>query len=43
MHGLIRKVPHNNRYQLTRKSRQVATAVLVASAVDTKQLMEMAA
>lgn len=42
-HGLIRKVPHTNRYQLTRKGRRVATAVLVASAVDTEQLMEMAA
>ena len=42
-HGLIRKVPNTSRYQLTRKGRRVAAAVLVASAVDTKQLMEMAA
>jgi len=42
-HGLIRKVPHTSRYQLTRKGRRVTTAVLIASAVDTKQLMEMAA
>jgi hypothetical protein len=42
-HGLIRKVPRTNRYQLTPKGRRVATAVLAASAVDTQQLMEMAA
>jgi hypothetical protein len=42
-HGLIRKVARTNRYQLTPKGRRVATAVLAASAVDTQQLMEMAA
>lgn len=42
-HGLIRKVPRANRYQLTAKGRRVAVAVLAASSADTEQLMDMAA
>lgn len=41
-HGLIRKVSHTTRYQLTAKGRQVVTAVLAASVADTQQLMKMA-
>ena len=42
-HGLIRKVPKENRYQLTPKGRRVSAAILAASSADTEQLMEMAA
>lgn len=42
-HGLIRKVPRANRYQLTDKGRKVAAAVLAASSADTEQLMKIAA
>lgn len=42
-HGLIRKVPRANRYQLTDKGRKVAAAVLAASSANTEQLMNMAA
>lgn len=42
-HGLIRKVPGSNRYQLTAKGQKVATAIIAASTAVTEQLMEMAA
>jgi hypothetical protein len=42
-HGLIRKVPGSNRYQLTGKGRKVSAAILAASSADTEQLMNMAA
>ena len=42
-HGLIRKVPRANRYQLTDKGRRVAAAVLAASSANTEQLMNIAA
>jgi hypothetical protein len=42
-HGLIRKVPRSNRYQLTGKGRKVSAAILAASSADTEQLMDMAA
>lgn len=42
-HGLIRKVPRANRYQLTDKGRKVAATVLAASSANTEQLMNMAA
>ena len=42
-HGLIRKVPRANRYQLTEKGRKVTAAILAASSADTEQLMDMAA
>ena len=41
-HGLIRKIPRANRYQLTPKGRKVAAAVLAASSANTEQLMDMA-
>ncbi len=42
-HGLIRKVPKANRYQLTAKGLRVCAAMLAASATDTEQLLKMAA
>jgi len=42
-HGLIRKIPKQNRYQLTTKGRKVSAAILAASSADTEQLMDMAA
>ncbi len=42
-HGLIRKVPRANRYQLTEKGRRVAAALLAASSADTEHLMSIAA
>jgi len=42
-HGLIGKVPRTTRYTLTDKGRTLTTAVLAASAADTKQLMDAAA
>ena len=42
-HGLIRKIPRSNRYQLTLKGRKISCAVLAASAANTEQLMEMTA
>ena len=42
-HGLIRKVPGANRYQLAAKGWKISVAILAASSVDTEQLMEMAA
>lgn len=42
-HGLVRKVPRENRYQLTSKGRKVSAAILAASSADTEQLMKMAA
>jgi hypothetical protein len=42
-HGLIRKIPKQNRYQLTTKGRKVSAAILAASSAGTEQLMDMAA
>jgi len=42
-HGLIKKISRTTRYSLTAKGRSVATAILAASSVDTKRLMELAA
>lgn len=42
-HGLIRKVPKENRYQLTAKGLRVCAAMLAASSVNTQQLMKIAA
>lgn len=42
-HGLIRKVPHTHRYQLTRKGERITTAILAAKQASSKQLMELAA
>ena len=41
-HGLIRKIPRANRYQLTPKGRKVAVAVLAASSANTEQLIDLA-
>jgi hypothetical protein len=43
VHGLIRKVPKENRYTLTAKGRKFATALLTASTVDIKGLTKIAA
>lgn len=42
-HGLVRKVPHANRYILTEKGQKFSCALLTASALDIKALAEMAA
>jgi len=42
-HGLIRKIPHRNRYLLTRKGRALTTALDALLAASTKQLMDIAA
>jgi len=42
-HGLIKKVSRTTRYILTAKGHTVAAAILAASTVDPKKLMEMAA
>lgn len=42
-HGLIRKMPNRNRYQLTAKGRQFTTALAAMLAASTQQLTEMAA
>jgi hypothetical protein len=42
-HGLLKKVPHTHRYQLTLTGRQAITALLTAHAASTQQLAEMAA
>ena len=42
-HGLVRKISHTTRYQLTAKGARTAAAILAASAIDTQRLMEMAA
>jgi len=42
-HGLIKKVPKENRYLLTAKGRNVTAALLAASNADTQRLMEAAA
>jgi hypothetical protein len=43
VHGLIRKVPHANRYVLTEKGQKFSCALMTASAIDIKALTEMAA
>lgn len=42
-HGLIRKVPNANRYQLTEKGRKITTAILAASNVNTQRLVALTA
>jgi len=42
-HGLIKKIPKENRYLLTVKGRKVTAALLAASAADTQRLMEAVA
>ena len=43
VHGLVRKVPKENRYTLTSKGRKFSCALMTASAVDIKGLTELAA
>jgi hypothetical protein len=42
-HGLLRKISHSHRYQLTTKGRQILTALLAACHADLDQLTKMAA
>lgn len=42
-HGLLKKLPHTHRYQLTTKGRTIITALLAACHADVEQLTEMAA
>jgi len=42
-HGLLRKIPHTHRYQVTSKGRRIITALLAASDADVEQLTKMAA
>ena len=42
-HGLLKKIPHTHRYQLTAKGRKIITALLVACHADIEQLTKMAA
>ncbi len=42
-HGLVRKIQHTTRYQLTAKGARTAAAILAASAINTQRLMELAA
>jgi hypothetical protein len=42
-HGLIRKIPKENRYVLSAKGRKVTAAFLAASSADAQRLMETAA
>jgi hypothetical protein len=43
VHGLVKKVAGENRYMLTAKGRKFAGALMIASAVDIKGLMKIAA
>lgn len=42
-HGLLKKIPHTHRYQLTTKGRRIITALLAACHADVEQLTQMAA
>src|SRR5246500_4942438 len=42
-HGLIRKLPHTHRYQISAKGRRIITALLAACYADVEQLTKMAA
>lgn len=42
-HGLIRKMPNQNRYQLTEQGRQITAAMAAALKASTKELMKIAA
>ena len=41
-HGMIRKLPKQNRYQVTQKGRQVVTAVLAARDTSVSALLKAA-
>jgi len=42
-HGLIAKISHTHRWQVTKKGRRVLTALLAARAADTEKLISLAA
>ena len=42
-HGLLPKIPHSHRYQLTPKGRRIITALLAACHADVEQLTKLAA
>jgi hypothetical protein len=42
-HKLVRKLPHTHRYQLTKKGRQIITAVLAAREAEISSLLKAAA
>jgi DNA-binding HxlR family transcriptional regulator len=42
-HGLLRKTPHSQRYQLTPKGRRIIIALLAACHADVEQLTKLAA
>lgn len=42
-HGLLKKLPHTHRYQLSPKGRRIITALLAACYADVEQLTKMAA
>ena len=42
-HGLVQKVPTENRYMVTPKGQKIAAAILAASEVEVEKLMQMAA
>ena len=42
-HGLLRKVPHTHRYQVTDRGRFIIAAILAAHQASTEQLMKLAA
>lgn len=42
-HGLLKKIPHTHRYQLTKNGRQILTALLAACDADVEQLTKIAA
>jgi hypothetical protein len=41
-HGLIKKIPHTHRYQLTEQGRTIITALLAAQKANTSQLLNAA-
>jgi hypothetical protein len=42
-HGLIQKLPHTHRYQISAKGRRIITALLAACYADVEQLTKLAA
>jgi hypothetical protein len=42
-HGILRKVPHTHRYQLTPRGRRIITALLAAHSANTDALSQLAA
>jgi DNA-binding HxlR family transcriptional regulator len=42
-HGVIRKLPRQNKYQLTEKGRKLTTLISVLLGASSEQLLQMAA